>query len=381
VVCATVPNATTTLGGDDVCAQRKTNPRLTARQQAYVLRASTRWLSSSKRERGCGFFCVEHVDQEPAIVIKRERGVISARWHGLMTCGHIWTCPVCSQNLRAKRAELLAAGVRGLGGRWVMVTITLRHREGMALKELLRGMMKAWRRARQGGRIQRVWTERVTASARATEITYGENGWHPHLHVVLRTTQWTRDERDALLDRWRSAIVGELGPHVTPDDQWAIHWSSDWDASAAERREHYLTKMGLELTGLGKKSRGGHYTHWEVARQAGAGDQKAIRLWLEFCAATKGRRMVELDDRLSDAGKAQLEREASQDVVSDEGGEPQTVAVTRDDVRALRRLERRIPTIFCDVLQLAEGRDVKAIRQWIAYARERGPPHAVRYEH
>ena len=350
-----------------------------ARQGAYALRSQTRWLAPSQRERGCGSLCVEHVDQEPAIQLKRVDGAPRARWLGLMTCGHIWTCPVCSQNLRAKRAERIAAAVRGMGGRWQMLTITLRHREGMPLHTLMVGLMSAWRRTRQGGRIQRLWSDAVTGSARAVEVTHGENGWHPHVHVLLRTSEWTDDDKDALLVRWQTAVRRELGGACTPSDERALTWSDPFDAADAGQREFYLAKLGLEMSGIGKKSRGASASrsHWDVARDAAEGDSRSVWLWREFQAATKGRRMLELDDRASLAAKKQLESEAP-DPRDDGEGKTTLIEVKRDDVRALRRLEFRLPAIFAIVLQAAEDEGPEGARTWIRYARDHAPVHRAR---
>ena len=82
-----------------------------ARQLAYRLRSRTRWIASSPRERDCGVLCVEHTNEHPHIEVKRSDGIARARWTGLLTCGHIWSCPVCSNNLRAERAERIVRAV------------------------------------------------------------------------------------------------------------------------------------------------------------------------------------------------------------------------------------------------------------------------------
>lgn len=327
-------------------------------------------MSPSRRERGCGILPVEHATEHPWIQLHTERGVKRARWHGMMACGHVWTCPVCSSAKRSKRVETLSAALRGMRGRWQMVTITLRHRQGMALKELLRGMMAAWRACRQGGRIQRVWSERVTASARATEITFGENGWHPHLHVLLRTTEWNEDEKDALMVRWQEAIRKELGDACTPNDTRALWWSEPFDGERSEGLERYIGKLALEVGGFGKDR-----SHWEVLRKAALGDGAAHMRWLEFFEATRGRRAFELDDRCKEAGVKQLADEAVPDVRDPpEGAEPRRVCVPRDLVRALRIHERcRDPAAFATCLAIVErGGDVGALLAYLG-------PHAGRF--
>lgn len=346
------------------------------RQEAYRLRALTRWVALSPRERGCGVWCVEHTDEHPCIKVERKDGKNSATWRGLMTCGHIWTCPVCSANKRAARVERIDRAMRHMGGQWVMLTVTLRHRDGMALRELVRGLMAAWRRTRQGGCIQRVWTARVSASVRALEVTHGPNGWHPHVHVLLRTSGWSDVEREALQARWELAIVRELGEHVRPDDLHGLAWSTPIDASRADERARgrYLAKAGLEVAGVAKQSK--HSSTWDIARRATAGESKAFWLWREFYEATKGRRAIELDDRAAAAAKAHEAAENAHVEEGEGGALPTYIEVKRDDVRALRAWERTFPAIMAVVLKAAEG-DLgeREVREWIAVARARMTRH------
>jgi Replication protein len=339
-----------------------------ARQSVFELRSRTRWIAHNARERDCGTMCIEHRDEEPSIEIRSVEGAPRAKWCGLMTCGHIWTCPVCSQHLRAQRADTIVRAVGHMGGRWQMLTVTVRHRQGLDLKGLRDGLMAAWRRTRQGGRIQRVWSERVSASVRAQEVTHGDNGWHPHVHVLLRTTEWDADDRDALQARWERAVVRELGEHCRPDDLHGLVWSEPFDAARdSGQRATYIAKLGLETAGLAKSGRNGSRTPWDIARAAVDGDSRSVGLWLEYASATKGRRMIELDDRAQAAAKRS--RELEFDVPEGDVKEVARVAVKRDDVRALRRLERRIGAVMVIVLRAAETGGEPAVREWIAYAR------------
>lgn len=315
--------------------------------------------------------CVEHTEEHPTIRVERKEGGPRASWRGILTCGHIHTCPVCSQNLRAERTERIVRAVQHLGGRWQMVTLTVRHHHGRGLKELRDGIANAWRRARQGGKIQRVWSGRVSASVRAFEVTYGDNGWHPHIHVLLRTSEWSEDERDALQARWERAIVKELGADAKPDDLHGLVWSEPFNASkeTEAKQARYLSKLGLEVAGVAKEGRKGSRTPWDIACDAAAGDSRALWLWREFYASTKGRRAIELDDRAAAADKRALEI-ASVNVPEPEGAAlPTIIEVKRDDVRALRHLERRIGAIMCIVLRAAEERGAEGVREWVAYAR------------
>jgi len=346
------------------------------RQTPARLRARLRWLSSSSRELACGRTICERVDEGgPRIeirrvnelgrggkVIERQRG----RWRGLVSCRHIWTCPVCSQTLKTERAVRVVRAVEEMGGRWQMLTVTLRHRLGMPLKKLFECLRAVWRRTRQGGKIQRIWKARVSGSIRSFEITHGENGWHPHVHVLLRTTEWTEDEKQALLERWQAQLDKVLGSACVPDDLHALTWSTAWYPGEWEGSERaaYLAKLGFEATGIGKSRR----SPWAIAQDACEGSTQALMLWREYAQATRRVRAIELDDRAAKAAKRAEEKEDIREL--EESTKPREVSVTAEEVAVLARAERRNPGVFATALWCAEQGGESAVRAWIAKARE-----------
>jgi hypothetical protein len=299
------------------------------------------------------------------------------------------------------------------------LTVTLRHRLGMTLGPankprhprgawrwcqisdppkpvLYDAMMRAWRRCRQGGGKyyladgsvnpnrggQAIWGHYVTGSVRASEVPFGVNGWHPHLHVLIFTEAWTRADKFIFVRLWRRAVRAELGPACTPNDEHAIRWSRPIDASNSRGREQYLTKLGLEVASPSRKRTLG-VSHWELAERGADGDARAVALWQEFCRGTRGRRMIELDDRAAAAARRQLEEDRmvlEAPAIARETDEPApaptaptTIEVKRDDIRSLRQLETRIPNLFSMLLTVAENDGATGVEQWIAYARERFP--------
>jgi hypothetical protein len=242
--------------------------------------------------------------------------------------------------MRKKRLARVTHAIDVSRGRWQMVTLTMRHRAGQPLRWLLGGLMKAWRRAKQGGRLQRLWSERVTASVRVTEVVLGErHGWHPHLHVLLRTEEWSDDERAELARRWHDAVSQEL-PGCEPDDEHGVRWSTPIDVCSATDadRASYIAKLGLEVAGPKDSRRG--ITHWEVLRRATRGEAGFPERWAEYATATRGRRMLELDDRAAIFARTPLDLDPLE---HDVASEIQRVTVDVDtlELRALREYEKR----------------------------------------
>lgn len=293
-----------------------------------------------------------------------------ARWLGVQRCEHRWTCPVCARRIIARRRQQIQDAVeRGAAvrreRRWRMVTLTVRHHAGIPLAELLAGLRAAWRRTRQRGTVQRAWRAHVRASVRAVELTHGANGWHPHLHVLILTDDWDEADQDALAVTWREMVVRELGERCAPDAAHGVLWSRTV-------RETYLAKLGLELTGAAKTGTPFAFIReatdgYTLARMlADASDRGAAqaqaershRLWLEFEAATKGCRAIELDDRAADLAK-QGERVRLAEESAGASGELAAVGVwylevSSDALLALRAIERSDRTALLSALRVVE---------------------------
>lgn len=231
--------------------------------------------------------------------------------------------------------------------------------------------MRAWRRMRQRGSVQRVWKKRVFASVRAVEVKHGAHGWHPHLHLLVLTTGWTDEEKQLLVDAWRDAVLDELGERAEPDEFVGLKWSKP-RANSGGAAAHYLAKLGLEMTHVRNKGRGfvgDSRTQWDIARDAAAEMKIAkqrdeviditampnVRLWREYETAMKGVRCIEMDDRMAAMAKRGAEKIAAEEQGDDIGHAVASVRVRLDaiDFRAIRRVERHDPLALKNILAAA----------------------------
>lgn len=287
---------------------------------AYALRSSLRRLALSPRVRDCG---ARAICETPELVVRDYETERRAWWEGILRCGRQFACPVCAAKRAAERAAELDRLMRGdENGRWQMVTFTLRHRRGESLMTLLDRLYGAWRKVRSRRSIRKIFDARVTASVRAVEVTHGKNGWHPHVHLLLRTSNWSEAERAQLQWEWLSVLPGVAGV--------AVVWSAPLQRDGASRAR-YLSKLGAEVAGVEKTPKQGNETPWQIARRALA-DDGARKLWEEYQRAMRGRRVLEFDER----AKAMLapERDAEEFV------KEWRVAFTSDEYRALASCER-----------------------------------------
>lgn len=238
-----------------------------------------------------------------------------AYYRGLMKCGQGWICPVCAQRLAIIRRNALRLAIDNTRSQFVplMVTYTSAHHNGQPLREVLSRMGEAYRRMRRL-RLWRTYKEEymIAGETRATEITYGSNGWHPHFHVIvwldIAILEVIRDELDRMDLR---SLGAALGRHLTP------LWIDCLQAVGAVGAEgialnvktttdsltDYVTKAGTVLPADGRKwglaeetalgqlkhGRQDGKTPWELLIEAFTEYKISGDLFIEYAKATKGK--------------------------------------------------------------------------------------------
>ncbi|HDR9284863.1 TPA: protein rep, partial [Burkholderia vietnamiensis] len=119
-------------------------------------------------------------------VVDRETGELRLRLKNARFC-RVRHCPVCqwrrSLMWKAKFYEALPAIVANHpGGRWIMLTLTVRNCPVEDLRETLASMNKAWHRF-----VKRKEFADVLGWVRTTEVTRGADGSaHPHFHILAQ---------------------------------------------------------------------------------------------------------------------------------------------------------------------------------------------------
>jgi hypothetical protein len=230
-----------------------------------------------------------------------------------------------------------------------MLTVTLRHDAGLPLRALRKLVMSAYRRARQRGTVQRIFKAKVRGTIRAVEVTHGSNGWHPHLHILILTDEWTLADTLALELAYEAAIEKEANAagvsfaRVAPKRNVAMRWSSARATDKEMTRCEYMAKLGWELSGAGKGD-----PQFALAERA-TREERAACLWREYVASMKGVRAIECDERAAEmATMHALRKQGDVDatVVTDE----RSVEIGPFRLLRMKDAERVRPTITRDVL-------------------------------
>ncbi len=173
--------------------QQVTNKPL--RDKLFSLRtANRRHKIVSQRTQDCGCKTIGHHAE-----LNLNPRHSSVNITNIETCASVWQCPVCRAKIQQGRADqlrLLQQRFEADGGHTFMLTFTLPHYHGQGLRGLLgshkdkAGLSGAIARMRQ----HRTWRDfkaqaGYMADCRAMEVTHGDNGFHPHVHMIVYTTK------------------------------------------------------------------------------------------------------------------------------------------------------------------------------------------------
>lgn len=232
-----------------------------------------------------------------------------AHYSGLERCASIWACPVCSAIIRAGRAVEIKEAVENaaeLGLSVVFATMTQRHALGDSLAFTIDVMLTGFRKLQTTSAYRKLAKQYgLVHMIRATEVTYGRNGWHPHNHLLYffdkpMTVHDVQRFEHALGALW-IAKCAALGAGV-PTQAHGV--SCKLVEKGGTVLAEYLTKfqesgeyterqtsIGLEIArGDLKTGKLDSLVPFQLLDAAGHGSETARTLWLEYVHATRGRR-------------------------------------------------------------------------------------------
>jgi len=220
---------------------------------------------------------------------------------GLITCGSIWLCPVCSSKISEQRRIELGAALRVADEQGLTVlhlTLTAPHHLGEKVDDLLDGMAYSRRLMQKRKPWIRLSSDLgMIGNIRGLEVTHGWiNGWHVHFHVLLFMSRQFKPEtkeqslknlESMIFTMWSDACIsaGLLPPSrehgvKLEDGSSASDYVGKWGA------EHEMTKSGQKV------GRGDNLTPFQFLDEYGAGDDRYRVKFLEYAEAFKGRKQL-----------------------------------------------------------------------------------------
>lgn len=276
--------------------------------------------------------CMHTVRAEVQGVSVHRRLDKSTYYGGLMVCGSIWACPVCAGKITERRRKELREGIaawRGADQHVSMLTLTVPHTRENRAFELVNTLSRIVRAFWSGKNSPSRTIPGYVGQVRSSEITHGSNGWHPHLHILLFTSERIPPRIEAALRRRWAALVkrhglGDVNQHGMrlDDGSRAADYVAKFGREKRWDMAEELTKSQVKR-GRSKASR----TPWAILEDAADGCERSGDLWREYVAAMHRKKQLQWSPGLR-AGLGLVEDLTDIEVATED-------ADTRDDEVAL----------------------------------------------
>lgn len=308
------------------------DPRIVRAERYWLLAAARGLLFTEGRRQQLKFPNQVHATTKCKYIHRERVRVLKSKEHdkaffsGLVTCGSVWSCPVCSVKIQERRRLEVAQAIEWAyanGYQPVMVTLTFPHSRWDTVKGLLDGQAGALKRLRQGS----PWTRFKDRTGyvgliRALELTFGDNGPHPHTHELWFVSRdavadLSTDEARAFEAKKRGCSISDLAHLVDMKTEINKRWEAscrasgllDDDKVAAFRRHavdvkgwcsasDYLAKMDdarhwgvdreiAKASSKAGKAKGMH--PFALLAEAAEGNTKAGYRFVEYSLAIRGK--------------------------------------------------------------------------------------------
>ena len=259
----------------------------------------------------------------------------TARFYGNTSCKSPWCCPVCTARQMSKYASKISAALDALKDTHnaAMITFTIPHTRDFSCEDVTEVLYDTWKAFTvHGNKVLKanpndIFSNFMAATeskhrVRVTEYTYGQSGWHAHLHCLFwfPKKHWNEilDWEERLEKRWleiakryltrrllsrypeteRQTVKAKVETRMNImfsklDEGCHGVWISKSEGKPIiQKSSNYLCGWGgdKELTGnvQEKATAEGHYSWQEILDKAvETGDDKWWNLYFEYAKATK----------------------------------------------------------------------------------------------
>lgn len=346
-----------------------------ARAERFALVAVAREILGSDHRTGK---CMQRRLPKQSVKVWKDNEHGKAFYSGVRTCAALWTCAHCAAKIsERRRVELVGAlaAAKRLGLHVKLLTLTIPHGIGDDVKVIVRKLMAAWKRT-TNGKAAKDLRELLglKGTIRAFEVTYGANGFHPHLHVLLFLDKsWSNSSVHAAFSPlWQNAC--RLAGLPIPSDAHGCRVDDGSKAAA------YASKWGLEsemTKGHIKRGKQGGMTPFDFLRAVLADDQDAPKfrgLFKAYAEAFHGQRQLYWSNGLR--ALLELGKEATDEELAAEQTEQASMLaeLLADEWRAI--VHARAQAAVLDVAE-DKPQELRALldglyARWLEFSRRRG---------
>lgn len=268
------------------------------RLERWILQSAAKHLLPKKRIDKC-LSVRAHGQTHIKVLYNKLRK--TSHFGNLQTCGSVWDCAICAVKISERRRvdEVLPAmerwidqgGADGQGGQCLLLTLTHPHSKTDFLADLLKCEQKAMS-SMTGSRAYRDLLNDCGSigTIRAWEVTHGENGFHPHFHIILfvRTGLDLVELKERFYLAWANACrLAKLPiPSVFGFDLQDGSYAHNYVSKGVWGLDHEITKGHL------KKSKAGRSPMDLLRSYVFDKDKQAGALFIDYSKAFHGKRQL-----------------------------------------------------------------------------------------
>lgn len=310
-----IPENAPVVGPDRAADTEKINIVQGIRAERYALLSTARTLiSAAGRTKGLEFGHNLHRTAKCKFIrhggdyvcVHKDQAHNKAFFSNLVTCGSVWSCPVCAAKIQERRREEIAKSID-----WayqndfqpVLVTLTFPHKSWQKLRALLDQQADALKRLRQGSPWQRFKDDvNFQGMIRSLELTHGANGWHPHTHELWFVKKDAEADyiKAEIIKRWAAACVksGLLDDkNIEQMDAFFAHAvdvkghcsASDYLAKQDDSRHWGADREMAKASSKAGKAKGKHAFGLLADAKT---DRRSGRLYMVYIMAMRGKRQI-----------------------------------------------------------------------------------------
>ncbi|XP_019052197.1 PREDICTED: uncharacterized protein LOC109114302, partial [Nelumbo nucifera] len=265
-------------------------------------------LLPGSRQFKCHRFKIPGKDLEVKLSLEHQKAFFA----GFECCGSVWGCPLCAPKITERRRVEVNDGMvkaQELGLKVMLATFTVPHGLGDDVDLIRHQMMQAWRKGTdsRAGKAMRK-SIGLNGYIRVVEVTYGQNGFHPHMHVLLflNTSLTPQQVQQSWYPIWldgcrKSGLDDPSEAHgVKVDDgSHAANYVSKWGLDSELTKGHLKKGRAsvnpwdlLRIHTFGLEHRAINSDLTDTARTLEIDKDQAGRLFLVFFRAFRGSRQL-----------------------------------------------------------------------------------------
>lgn len=142
-------------------------------------------------------------------------------------------CPNCGYVLAHRRAGQTLSALRAQHAitplKVSMLTLTMQHTRQSDLRQMLQTLTRSY------GRLVKQQGSAIIGTARSIEMTYGDNGYHPHIHALIAEPRDGAILRQKQLQRdWQYQLAAGYLPEVKFKEAYSDNGGDEWESAVIE---------------------------------------------------------------------------------------------------------------------------------------------------